>query len=102
MIKNKYIFFVLMIIIFAFSAAIACSLEEEKVIRGIINDDLQLITDEGDVYDISDNDITKELKKNINRKVEIKGTIATDEDTGCRYVIPSSIKLLNEENKGPL
>jgi hypothetical protein len=99
MIKNRdfYIVSVFMIILFAFSAATAFS-QQETVLKGIITEDLQLITDEGDVYDITDNDLTKELRKNINRKVEIKGIIATDEDTGCKYIIASSFKLSKGED----
>lgn len=70
--------------------------EEEATITGIITEDSQLVTDEGDVYDIAHGEKADELVKNIRIKAEVKGTIETDKDTGSHYIRVSSFKLIKE------
>jgi hypothetical protein len=72
------------------------SFAEEATITGIITEDSQLITDEGDVYDIAHSEKADELVKNIRLKAEVKGIIETDKDTGSRYIRVSSFKLIKE------
>jgi hypothetical protein len=71
---------------------------EERTIIGTITEAHQLITDNGDVYDFSNNEQTKKLIKNINMKMEIKGTVETDEETGSKYIKVSSFKPVEKED----
>jgi hypothetical protein len=70
--------------------------EEDSTIIGIITKDSQLITDEGNVYDITKNEQADKLVKKINVRVEIKGTIGADEDTGSKYIRISSFKVIKK------
>jgi hypothetical protein len=93
--KGNLIISVLSLLIILCFTSTAFSLKDTTII-GIVTEDSQLLTDEGDVYDISINEQADKLVKNINMKVEIKGTIETDEDTGAKYIKVSSFKLIKE------
>jgi hypothetical protein len=86
-------FFSILMILIATSPSFS---EEEAIIIGIITEDSQLVTDEGDVYDIAHSEKADELVKNLRSKAEVKGTIETDKDTGSKYIRVSSFKLIKE------
>ena len=74
-----------MFILFAFCApAIA---QDKVVITGTVNESYQIEDDEGELYEIGENEKGDELGELIGAKVRVTGTIQEDEDLKTIMVI---------------
>lgn len=66
----------------------------EVSISGIINEDGQLVDDDGVTYDISENDEGNEVMEMVGQKVTLNGTVV-DAD-GTKLITISTFKILEE------
>jgi len=95
MAKNmKKIFLGILIIglsVFVSGIAVAGS---EVSISGVINEDGQLVDDNGMAYDLAENDEGNEVMEMVGQKVAVKGTIMETE--GTKIITISSFKIIEE------
>ena len=54
---------------------------EPITVRGHITDDNQLMTEDGEFYDIGDTEEGEQLMEMVGEKVEVRGTLIDNEDT---------------------
>jgi hypothetical protein len=52
----------------------------EITIIGIINDINQIVTEEGEIYEVADNDLAGELTRYVGQTVMVTGTLIEDGD----------------------
>lgn len=69
---------ILLMALFVFSTSATSS--EIVVLSGTINDESQLVTETGQVYEIGENEKGMELMEMEGSKVEVKGKIVKDPD----------------------
>ena len=63
-------------------------------ISGVINEDGQLVDDNGLIYDIADNDEGNEVMEMVGQKVAVKGTVMETE--GTKIITVTEFNLLEE------
>ena len=63
-------------------------------ISGVINEDGQLIDNDGMVYDIADNEEGEQVIEMVGRKVTVKGTVMESE--GTKIITVTEFNLLEE------
>ena len=63
-------------------------------ISGVINEDGQLVDDDGMVYDIADSDEGEQIMEMVGRKVTVKGTVMESE--GTKIITVTEFDLLEE------
>ena len=68
--------------------------ESEVSISGVVNEDGQLVDDEGLFYDIAENDEGNEVMEMVGQKVSVKGTVVEAE--GTKIITISSFKVIEE------
>jgi hypothetical protein len=66
----------------------------EVSISGVINEDGQLVDDNGMAYDLADNDEGNEVMEMVGQKVAVKGTVMETE--GTKIITISSFKIIEE------
>ena len=66
----------------------------EVSISGVINEDGQLVDDDGMFYDIAENDEGNEVMEMVGHKVTVKGTVMEAE--GTKIITISSFKIIEE------
>ena len=71
--KTVGLLVILLMILFVFSASAKPS--EIVVINGTINEESQLVTDTGQIYEIGDNEKGMELMEMEGSRVEVKGKL---------------------------
>ena len=76
-----------------FISAIAVA-GSEVSISGVINEDGQLVDDNGMAYDLADNDEGNEVMEMVGQKVAVKGTVMETE--GTKIITITEFKLLDE------
>jgi hypothetical protein len=77
---KKILLGILIIGITVFLSGIAVA-ESEVSISGVINEDGQLVGDDGMSYDIAENDEGNEVMEMAGQKVTVKGTVVEAEGT---------------------
>ena len=70
--------FVICLSVFLSGIAVAGS---QVSILGVINEDGQLVDDDGMAYDIADNEEGEQVMEMVGRKVTVKGTVMESEGT---------------------
>ena len=75
-----------------FSPAISA---DEVTIVGIVNDNFQIETDYGDVYEIGRSEVDDELLEHAGARVEVTGTVEEDED-GVKVITVTSFVVIEE------
>ena len=68
--------------------------ESEVSISGVINEDGQLVDDEGITYDIAENDEGNEVMEMAGRTVSVTGTVMEAE--GTKIITITSFKIIEE------
>ena len=63
-------------------------------IVGIINDDSQIVDNDGVVYEVTDNDMAEEVMEHVGKKLEVKGTVMEEE--GSKMITITSYTVLEE------
>jgi hypothetical protein len=85
--NTKRIFFgMLVVTLIAFLSGIAVA-ESEVSIKGIVNEDGQLVDDNDVVYEIAENEKGEELMEEIGEKVIVRGTITEGEGENTVTVV---------------
>jgi hypothetical protein len=68
---------------------------DEMTILGTVNDYYEIETDDGDVYEIGDNEQGDELVGYVGARVEVTGTVEEDED-GVKILTVMSFTVITE------
>lgn len=84
---------ILIICLTVFLSGIAVAGSQVHV-SGIINEDGQLVDDEGVAYDIADNEEGEEIMDMVGRKVTVKGTVMEAE--GTKIITVTEFNMLEE------
>lgn len=66
--------------------------ESEVTISGVVNDDGQLVDNDGMTYDIAENDEGAEVIEMVGQKVTVKGTVMEAE--GTKIITVTEFKLI--------
>ena len=64
-------------------------------ITGTVHPGYQIIADDGQVYNIAENDKGYEVSRNIGEKVKVTGTV--EEDEGENFITVTSYEVIEEE-----
>jgi len=92
--KMKPIFLGILIIgLTVFLSGIAMA-GAELSISGVINDDGQLVGDDGTAYDIAENEEGDQIIEMVGSKVTVKGTVMEAE--GTKIITVSTFKIIEE------
>jgi hypothetical protein len=65
-------------LVFAAGLGIAA---EPVTLQGQVTEDNQLMTDDGEVYDIADTEKGAQVMEMVGEKIEVRGTLSEDEDS---------------------
>jgi hypothetical protein len=76
--------------VFSFGAGIAA---DQVTIQGQVNEDNQLVDEQGTVYDIADTEEGLKVKEMIGDKVEVRGTLMDNE--GAKEITVESFNIVN-------
>ena len=68
---------------------------ERVTIIGVVTDDLQIATDDEEVYEIVDDEKGSELVSNVGMRVKVNGTIENDEDLGSKMITVISFQVID-------
>jgi hypothetical protein len=90
---KKIIIGILIIGLTAFVSGIAAA-GSPVSISGVINEDGQLVDDDGMAYDIAENEAGDELMEMIGQKVAVTGTVMEAE--GTKIITVNEFKVLEE------
>ena len=63
-------------------------------IVGTINDDNEIVDNDGVVYEVADNDMGEEIMEHVGKKIEVKGTVMEEED--AKMITVTSYTVLEE------
>jgi hypothetical protein len=84
-------------IICVFLLILICSIPvfaNEITITGTINDSYQIVSDNGTVYEVADNDMGDDLLNHVGKTVEVTGVVIEEE--GVKIINVKSYKLLEK------
>lgn len=89
--KRKVFISLLMVIALVFAAGVALA-EESVTIQGQVNEDNQLVDQDGNTYNIADTDAGQQVMDMVGEKVEVKGTVK--EDMGEKEITVESFNVM--------
>lgn len=72
-----------LLLFFGVSGALA----GEVTITGEVNGDYQIVADNGDVYDVAEDEKGDDLVANVGKKVEVQGTLMEEEGSKILKVV---------------
>ena len=84
-------------VICVFSIILVCSdpvFAGETTITGMINDNYQIVADNGTVYEVADTDMGDDLLNHVGKTVEVTGELIEEE--GVKVINVKSYKLLEK------
>jgi len=81
------------IIIIAFLSGTAIS-GETMIITGIVNEDYQIVSDDGQIYDVADTEEGAEVVDLVGKKVKVMGTV--DESDEKKVITITSYEVIEE------
>ncbi len=93
--KTKVFRILSVVVLILVLAAPVLAAEVEMTIIGEVNDNYQLVTDQGEVYEVADTDSGNDLLENIGKKVKVTGTVAEEE--GIKTITVASFVLLEDK-----
>ena len=67
---------------------------ENVTIVGTLNEDSQIVGNDGVVYEVADNNVAEEVMEHVGKKIEIKGTVMEEE--GSKTITITSYTVLEE------
>ncbi len=91
MIRSKGIITV-MTVLLSIALIAGTSLAGETMVSGKVTADNQLLSDDGQVYDVADTENGNKLLEHTEKKVAVKGTVA--EKDGMKTITVTSFKVL--------
>lgn len=78
------------VLVFAFGVGIAA---DPVTIQGQVNEDSQLVDDQGNIYDIADTEEGMQVMEMVGEKVEVRGTLMEEE--GAQEITVESFSVIN-------
>jgi hypothetical protein len=81
------------VIVFTLLSSLALTGKRVTIV-GTVNDIYQIVTDEGTVYDIAENEKGNELAELVDKKVKVVGTLEEDEDS--KLITVESYEVIDE------
>lgn len=78
------------VLVFAFGVGIAA---DPVTIQGQVNEDSQLVDDQGNIYDIADTEEGMQVMEMVGEKVEVRGTLMEEE--GAKEITVESFSVIN-------
>lgn len=66
---------------------------EPVTIQGQVNEDSQLVDDQGNIYEIADTEEGMQVMEMVGEKVEVRGTVMDDE--GSKEITVESFSVVN-------
>jgi hypothetical protein len=90
--KKKALISLLAVIALVFSLGVAVA-ADPVTIQGQVNEDNQLVDEQGNVYDIADTEEGMQVKEMIGEKVEVRGTLMDNE--GAKEITVESFSVIN-------
>jgi hypothetical protein len=92
--KNKKWFTIAVLVSFLFAGLAIPAMAAEVSITGHINDNMQLVGEDEQIYEIGENEQGDALVSNVDKKVKVNGTL--EESEGTRVIMVTSFELLEE------
>ena len=89
--KRKALIILLTVIALVFATGVAMA-AEAVTIQGQVNEENQLVDQDGNVYKIADNEEGMKVMDMVGEKVEVKGTV--QEDMGDKEITVESFSVL--------
>lgn len=77
-------------LVFAVGVGIAA---DPVTIQGQVNEDSQLVDEQGNIYDIAETDEGMQVKEMVGEKVEVRGTLMDNE--GAKEITVESFSVIN-------
>lgn len=99
--KISLALFITSILIAVFLSIKPVSADEMIAITGTVNSEFQIVTDEGRVYSIGDNQKGMELDRFSGSRVEVFGTFLTEDDELVIMVIDFNIISADNSSTAP-
>jgi len=97
--KNDRSLFIIVCAVFFMTLPVGLSSSADEVtIFGTVNDYYQIETDDGEVYEIGDNEQGDELIEHMGERVEVTGTVEEDED-GVKVIMVMSFVVIEEASQ---
>ena len=85
-------------VLFFMLASPVLAVENEMTITGVVNEDYQIVTELGDVYEVEDTDMGNEMLNHVGQKVEVTGTV-TEEDEVKTIKVASYVVLEDKKEE---
>lgn len=90
--KRQALVSLLIVIALVFAAGVAMA-ADAVTIQGQVNEEYQLVDQDGNVYQIADTEEGMKVMDMVGEKVEVKGTV--EEDMGEKQITVESFSVLN-------
>ncbi len=72
----------------------------QVTIKGTVNEDAQIVADDGEIYEVADTELGSEVVTLVGAKVLVMGTI--EEREGKRVVTVTAYQVLDEHSEGTI
>ena len=96
--KGKYILsYLSIILITVIAVGTACSADKNKTIEGIVNDTYEIVTDDDEVYYITDNEKGEQIMDHVGQRVQATGIIKYDEDMDSNTITIEKFSVIEDE-----
>lgn len=82
----------LMAVLLSFTLMAGTALAGDTMVSGKVTADNQLLSDDGQVYEVADTENGNRLLEHMEKKVAVKGTVA--EKDGLKMITVTSFKIL--------
>jgi len=88
---------VLVIAVFAICRGV---LADQVTIKGTVNEDRQIVADDGEIYEVADTELGGEVVTLVGVKVLVMGTV--EETDGKKVVTVTAYQVLDEHSEGTI
>jgi hypothetical protein len=75
-------------------------LADQVTIKGTVNEDAQIVADDGEIYEVADTELGSEVVTLVGAKVLVMGTV--EETEGKKVVTVTAYQVLDEHSKGTI
>lgn len=72
----------------------------QVTIKGTVNEDAQIVADDGEIYDVADTELGSEVVTLVGAKVLVMGTV--EETEGKKVVTVTAYQVLDEQSEGTI
>ncbi len=85
------VFFTVLAIICIISAPVSAVFAAEGTITGKVTEDFQIVTNDGELYDVNDNEKSEDLMEHVGKTVKATGTLSEEEGAKSITVIDFTV-----------